>query len=88
VAEIVARGKIEFLADTILQRAMERLLEIIGEAANALSDESRVAFPGVPWRDIMDLRILLAHHYFRIDEEQVWIIASASVPELLEQIQH
>ncbi|MGC8498376.1 MAG: DUF86 domain-containing protein [Acidimicrobiales bacterium] len=66
---------------------MERLLEIIGEAANLLSDETRSSFPNVEWRDITNLRILLAHHYFRVDEEQTWVIASVSVPDLASKIQ-
>jgi len=36
----------------------------------------------VPWRDVSALRILLAHHYHRVDLDQVWQIASESVPEL------
>ena len=43
----------------------ERLLEIIGEAANQLSDETREAYLSVQWRDITRLRIVLAHHYHR-----------------------
>jgi uncharacterized protein with HEPN domain len=64
---------------------VERLLEIIGEAANLLSEETKSSFPNVEWRDISNLRILLAHHYFRVDEEQTWVIASVSVPDLVAQ---
>ena len=35
------------------------------------------------WRDITRLRIVLAHHYKRVDSEQVWNIAVAEVPALL-----
>jgi uncharacterized protein with HEPN domain len=65
---------------------VERLLEIIGEAANLLSEETKSSFPNVEWRDISNLRILLAHHYFRVDEEQTWVIASVSVPDLVAQL--
>jgi uncharacterized protein with HEPN domain len=61
-------------------------LEIIGEAANLLSEETKKSFPDVDWRDITNLRILLAHHYFRVDDEQTWVIASVSVPDLVSKL--
>jgi len=69
-------------------RAVERLLEIIGEATRALSDEFIAEYPGVPWSDISALRILLAHHYQRIDPNQVWAIARVSVPNLVIALQN
>lgn len=86
LADIVARGHPSFAGDTILQRAAERLLEIIGEAASTLSDQVVEATPGVPWRDIRRLRIVLAHHYHRIDPEQVWVIASRHVPAMVDDL--
>ena len=71
LAAVVARGRDAFIADAILRRATERLLEIIGEAANALSDETTGRFPEIEWRDLARLRIVLAHHYQRVDPEQV-----------------
>lgn len=49
-------------------------LEIIGEAANKLPDEFKNKYPSVPWRDITDLRNILAHRYWAIDLETVWNI--------------
>ena len=80
---IVDRGRQSFDADPVLQRAVERLLEIIGEAANALSGETTGRFPDVPWSDITRLRIVLAHHYHRVDAAQVWAIAADDVPKLV-----
>ena len=61
----------------------EQILEVIGEAANALGVETTDEYPEVNWRDITRLRIVLAHHYQRVDSEQVWNIAVAEVPALL-----
>lgn len=80
---IVSEGHDAFIASLVSQRAIERLLEIIGEAVTQLSEETKSSFTGVEWRDISNLRILLAHHYFRVDEEQVWVIASTDVPALM-----
>ncbi len=82
MSAIVSEGHDAFIASLVSQRAIERLLEIIGEAVNQLSEETKSSFNGVEWRDISNLRILLAHHYFRVDEEQVWVIASTDVPAL------
>lgn len=80
---IVDRGRDAFDADPILRRAAERLLEIIGEATNLLSNDVTAQHPRVPWRDIARLRIVLAHHYHRVDPEQVWVIATVHVPALV-----
>ena len=82
LSAIVDHGRDAFLADAIFKRAAERLLEIIGEAANALSDETTARFPEIGWRDLARLRIVLAHHYQRVDPEQVWTIAIGDVPAL------
>jgi uncharacterized protein with HEPN domain len=41
----------------------------------------------VPWRDIIGLRVVLAHHYHRVDPNQVWVIAVDEVPRLAQQLQ-
>ncbi|MCP4966185.1 MAG: DUF86 domain-containing protein [bacterium] len=80
---IIDQGRRSFDADPILQRAAERLLEIIGEAANSLTAETTGRYPDVPWRDITRLRVVLAHHYHRVDAAQVWAIAADDVPKLV-----
>jgi uncharacterized protein with HEPN domain len=82
VAEIIAPGRDAWDKDRIRQLAVERLLEIIGEAANSLTEDFRSQHPGVPWRDIIGMRIVLAHHYHRVDPRQVWVIAATEVPKL------
>lgn len=86
LALVLAVGRQAFTQSELHQRAAERLLEIIGEASTALSDAFTSARPGVPWRDVGALRILLAHHYHRIDVDQVWQIAAVSVPELVRHL--
>jgi len=65
----------------------ERLLEIIGEAANALSDDTKARHPELPWADVTRLRIVLAHHYHRVDAQQVWVIARDDVPALVQTLE-
>lgn len=87
-ARIVADGEDVFREDDVRQLAVERLLEIIGEAARAMTDEGRDRFPEVPWSDVVGLRTLLAHHYHRIDPGQVWVVATGSLPPLVRALEH
>lgn len=83
ITRIVANGKTAWDTDHISRLAVERLLEIIGESARAMTAPGRDAFPEVPWADVIGLRTLLVHHYHRVDPEQVWVIASVEVPKLV-----
>jgi uncharacterized protein with HEPN domain len=88
LALVVDVGRDAFAASLLHQRAAERLLEIIGEASTALTDEFKVSHPEVAWRDVGALRILLAHHYHRIDLDQVWQIATVAVPDLVRHLRN
>lgn len=86
LAELVSLGNDRFIADVLLQRAAERLLEIIGEAANAMTEEFRGSVNRVPWDRVRRLRIRLAHHYHRVDPAQVWEIAANECPKLAAEL--
>jgi uncharacterized protein with HEPN domain len=84
-SEIVADGREAWENDHVRQLAVERLLEIIGESARAMTDGGRAQHPEVPWSDLIGLRTVLAHHYHRVDPDQVWTIATGDVPALLDR---
>jgi uncharacterized protein with HEPN domain len=71
VASLVAAGKGVWDTDRVRRLAVERLLEIVGEAARALSEQARSGFPEIPWSDVVGLPTLVAHHYQRVDQSQV-----------------
>lgn len=66
----------------VLLRSVERLLEIIGEAASQVSDERMAAYPDIDWRSLARLRIVLAHHYHRTDPDLIWSYATNEAPTL------
>lgn len=82
ITRLVARGRNAFDADEAVRLAMERSMEILGEAANTVGETTRASHPDVDWKRITRLRILLAHHYHRVDPEQVWTIAIEDIPKL------
>ncbi len=80
----------QYLSDRMLQLAIERLIEIIGEAARGLSEELRAGEPDIPWRGIIGQRNVLAHEYGEVKQERIWNVASREIPILighLERIQ-
>ena len=70
----------------LYQDAIVRKLEIIGEAANNISDKFKASFPDVPWRDIIDMRNRLIHGYFGVDLNIVWQVITKDIPPLHKQI--
>ena len=73
------RGRPAFDDDVVLRRAVERCLEIIGEAAKSVSPTVTEAHPEIPWSDMAKVRDRLSHHYHRVDQGQLWTIASVDV---------
>ena len=79
IASIVARGRAAFDDDVVLRRAIERCLEILGEASKTVSREFAAAHDEIPWSDMAKVRDRLSHHYHRVDPDQLWTMASVDV---------
>jgi uncharacterized protein with HEPN domain len=76
-----------FLEDRMMQNAVMRSIEVVGEAARLVSPEFRDAHPDVPWRLMGDFRNKLIHDYFALDLEVIWNTATEDAPMLLAQIE-
>lgn len=87
IAAIVERGRDAFDADVVLRRAVERCLEIIGEASKAMSQDVTDRYPEIPWSDMAKVRDRLSHHYHRVDPSQLWTMATQDVPAVARQLQ-
>jgi len=77
----------DYQASPLLQYAVERALEIVGEAANRISAEFQGAHLEIPWRKITGQRNVLIHEYGDIDHVLVWSVVREHVPILVEQIE-
>ena len=75
-----------FLHNRMLLRAIERDVELIGEAARRLSQAIRDAHPDISWRKIIGQRNILAHGYGRIDHELLYHTAVDDIPELAQKV--
>ena len=79
-------GRAAFFADDMIQSAVIRQLEVVGEAVKNLSDDLVSRETGVPWREAARTRDLLIHGYFRIDLDIVWNIVVHELTPLHESI--
>ncbi|MCK4914156.1 MAG: DUF86 domain-containing protein [Planctomycetes bacterium] len=70
--------------DRRTQLAIERSLEIIGEAANKVSNSFCNAHPEIPWRQIIGQRNVLIHEYGEIKQERIWKVVVENIPQLID----
>lgn len=76
-----------FSTQMILQDAVIRRFEILGEAASQLPAEFRVNFPEIDWRAVTTMRNRLIHGYFIVNLQIVWETAHQDLPPLKQQLQ-
>jgi uncharacterized protein with HEPN domain len=77
----------KFCRTSIIRFASIKQIEIVGEAANHISEETRNTFPDIPWKNIIGLRNILIHEYFGIDAKIIWDIIQFNLPALKKQMQ-
>ena len=76
----------QFLSDQRTYDATLRNIELIGEAATHIPDHIRKDYPEIPWRRIVGIRNRVAHGYLGIDDDVVWDVIRADVPDLLPRL--
>jgi len=88
--ESIVEGSTEetFLADEIRTAAVLHHLTVIGEAIGRLSPPLLQLYPEVPWRQIVAVRLRIAHAYFDLDWQILWNSAIGDIPGLRRQVLH
>ena len=77
-----------FYSNSEKKYAVERILEIIGEAVNRVSEHTLTkSNQSIPWRDIVDFRNLVTHEYFRVDYTMIYKLATEEIPKVKSAIQ-
>jgi uncharacterized protein with HEPN domain len=79
----------QFLADSLVQDAVLRNIEILGEATRNLMEclpDLQSIHPQIPWMDMYAMRNRVAHGYFFINFKLVWAVAVKDIPELRQKI--
>ena len=87
VAQFVAgRSRDDLDRDRMLLFAVVHAIEVLGEAANKISLETRAVAPQIPWGAIVSMRNRLIHGYFDINTTIVWKTATAEIPALVPRL--
>ena len=84
---LAGKEKAALASDRVLQLALVRLVEIVGEAANRLTVEDQSRYPSIPWREIVGMRNRLAHGYDAIDLNVLWDTVQVDLPQLIDELE-
>lgn len=76
----------EFCANRMMHSAVERRLEILGEAAGRVSEDFQLSHSEIPWKEIKAIRVVLAHRYGDINLHELWQAVQNDLPELLPKL--
>jgi uncharacterized protein with HEPN domain len=80
---VVGKTRDDLGDDRMLQLALVKLVEIVGEAAKAVSNDTRRRYPEVPWSAAARTRDRLTHHYFDVNLDVLWSTVTEDLPALL-----
>ena len=83
IGRLISVSRADFDASEEKQPALERLFEIVGEAAAKVSEEFRSLHPFVPWRQAIAMRNFVIHDYAGVSPDIMWDTALTDIPKLL-----
>jgi uncharacterized protein with HEPN domain len=83
---LVGRTRRDLDDDRMLLFAVLRAIEVLGEAANRVSEATRAAHPEIPWASAVAMRNRLIHGYFDVDGNVVWTTATQELPGLVDRL--
>jgi len=79
--------QVRFLADEMMQDAVIRQIQIVGEAARKVSPEWKAAHGEIPWPAIIGMRHRLVHDYISVLPDKVWEVVATDLPALILQFE-
>lgn len=74
-------------ADRLLNLALVRLIEVVGEAASKVSGDVREGNPDIPWREIVAMRNRIIHGYDAVDFDILWAVIQQDLPDLIPRLE-
>jgi uncharacterized protein with HEPN domain len=76
----------DFLKNSMMRFACVKQIEIIGEAANYITPDTKSMFNDLEWKQIIGMRHILVHEYFGVDFDLIWQVIINDLPELKEKV--
>jgi len=83
---IGGRSRSDLDQERMLELALVRLIEIIGEAAAKVSEGTQAKYPNIPWREIIDMRNRLVHGYDSVDLNILWDTIEIDLPPVIAEL--
>lgn len=87
IEKYTASGKQVFERDELVQVWVVHHLQILGEAARGVSEESQRKYSQIPWGKIIGFRNILVHHYFAVNPEEIWAVVQSDIPPLKQDLE-
>jgi uncharacterized protein with HEPN domain len=84
---MAGRSRADLDSDRMLMFAVVRAIEVVGEAANHVSNDGRALIPSLPWPAIVGMRHRIVHAYFDVDPDTVWKTVMDELPVLSTALQ-
>jgi uncharacterized protein with HEPN domain len=86
IEEYTIDGREEFMDSRLIQDAVIRNIEIIGEAIKRVSPGLRGQHPEIPWKEMAGMRDVLIHDYMGVDLKIVWNVVSRNLAEIKDHL--
>jgi len=86
IEEFTSEGRNRFYESRLIQAAVIRNLEVIGEASKHVSNEIRKWYPEMPWKQMAGLRDVLIHDYMGVDLDIIWNVVQREIPKIKKMI--
>ena len=83
VAAVSGKERADLDSDFILAAALERFIEVIGEAASKISPTTQASATQIPWREIVGMRNRLVHGYASVDHDIVWDVVAGDLTAVI-----
>ncbi len=81
------RSRVDLAKTRLLELALVRLVEIVGEAASRVPPAQRAQYPGIPWEDVVGMRNRLIHGYDSVDLDVLWNTVVEDLPQLVQALE-
>ena len=73
--------------DRLFQLALVKAVELVGESAYHITDQLKAEHSEIPWRDMIDMRHVLVHNYWRVELDVVWDTVRDDLPFVIDRLQ-
>jgi uncharacterized protein with HEPN domain len=87
VLMIAGKRREDLGRERLLELALVRLVEIVGEAAARVSPQGQSEYPTIPWRQVVGMRHRLVHGYDRVDLDVLWDTIEDDLPPLIAELE-